>query len=422
MRICVFGLGYVGTVTAASLAGRGHSVVAVDVDAIRVAMLGRGEATVVEPGLDELLAEGLRAARLSATTDVRAALTGAEIAVVCVGTPAGEDGHSDLRQVRAALAAIGENRDPAHPLTVLLRSTVPPGSTASVEPILDGRPGLELVFYPEFLREGSAVADFRTPSLAVVGTHDGGEPSPRVREIAGADAVVTNWATAECVKYACNAFHATKVAFANELGRIGKSAGIDSRAVMDIVCRDRVLNISPAYLRPGNPFGGSCFPKDVLALSRFAESRGVAIPLIASLLPSNGEHARRLREMALRGDERELALIGLSFKAGSDDLRGSSMLELARHALAAGRTVRVFDPAVRRGLPRCAGADAPWVARLCRDRIADALGTGGLVVASQRCLDAAELARHLTPHHRILDVNGWPELRKLPVPYEGFCW
>jgi GDP-mannose 6-dehydrogenase len=238
---------------------------------------------------------------------------------------------------------------------------------------------------------------------------------------------VVDWQTAEMVKYACNAFHATKIAFGNEIGRVGKQVGVDARAVIDLLCQDTRLNISPLYLKPGNPFGGSCLPKDVRALTNHARIQGVNLPLLESLLPSNDRHLQSLLALIEGTGEREIVILGLSFKAQTDDLRESAMVEVAQLLLGRGYQLRIYDRALNLAAliganKRVIDAKMPHLACLLKADLASALGQRGLIVAAQRCASLSDLKECVTPQHHVLDVNGWPELRELPAPYEGFCW
>jgi GDP-mannose 6-dehydrogenase len=293
---------------------------------------------------------------------------------------------------------------------------------------LTGAGGLAVYYYPEFLREGSAVADFEKPSLAVVGTKDGAPPPDALRsELFGLESAVVRWETAELVKYACNAYHATKIAFANEIGRVSKQRGIDAREVMELLCRDTRLNVSSYYLRPGNPFGGSCLPKDVRALTQYGRGEGLQLPLLENLLPSNERHLQSLLGLIAGSGETEVIILGLAFKTDTDDLRESAMVEVAQTLLGRGYRLRIYDPALN--LAALVGSNRrlievkmPHLASYLHADLGQALGKQGLVVAAQRCASLEELRQTITGQHRILDVNGWPELRELPSTYEGLCW
>jgi GDP-mannose 6-dehydrogenase len=432
MKISVFGLGYVGAVTAGCLARHGHEVVGVDVSLQKVEALNRGEAPIIEPGLEDLLKQASRQGLLRATPDAAEAVTETDASFVCVGTPSTISGALDLRfvrQVAERVAAAVRARHKSHVL--IFRSTMLPHSTERLvdEVMADLVAGkrLEVFYYPEFLREGTAVKDFLEPSLAVVGTRDGQLPAPELMQVFGADATAVNWPTAELVKYATNAFHATKITFANEIGRLGKQIGIDSSAVMSLLCADQKLNLSPCYLRPGNPFGGSCLPKDVRALTHFSRQHGVPLPLLENLITSNEQHLRSLLQAVERAEQTEVVILGLSFKSDTDDLRESTMVEVAQNLLGRGYKIRIYDPQLN--LAKLVGSNKrfidtkmPHLASLLHDDLALAAGRQGLIVAAQRCASMADLAKVVTSRHRMLDVNGWPELRQLAAKYEGFCW
>lgn len=421
MKISVFGLGYVGAVTAGCLAEQGHHIVGVDVHPQKVEDFNRGQAPIIEPELEALLRQAHAKGLLRATSNGAEAVAATEVSLVCVGTPSKSNGAPDLGNVQDVAREIAEAlaRNPkAHAL--VFRSTMLPGSTRQLA-------GPHTYYYPEFLREGTAVADFREPSLSVVGTAEGQPFAPELKPLFGRNTAVVNWETAEMVKYACNAFHATKVAFANEIGRLGKQEGINSQTVMELLCRDTRLNLSAAYLRPGNPFGGSCLPKDVRALAHWGGQQGVGLPLIENLLPSNQQHLQHLLHLIAESGHEEVVILGLSFKANTDDLRESAMVEVAQNVLAHGHRLRIYDPQLN--VARLLGSNRrvidlkmPHLASLLRENLKDALGTQGLVIAAQKCASITELAQHVTPAHEVLDLNGWPELRMLSSRYQGFCW
>src|ERR1051326_4651121 len=283
MIISIFGLGYVGAVTAGCLTEQGHQVIGVDVHPQKVEAFNRGHAPILEPGLGTLLAQAHGKALLRATEDCAEAVRSSEVSLICVGTPSQPNGSLDLTHVREVVRQIAEalRREPKQHRLVF-RSTMLPGSTQKlVEDLLSDLAGtgqLEIFYYPEFLRESTAVADFRDPALVVVGTRDGKPFTPALTRLFG-DATVVNWDTAEMLKYACNTFHATKITFANEIGRVCKRMRIDSRLVMSLLCDDTRLNLSPYYLQPGNPFGGSCLPKDLRALGQHGRQHGLNLPL-----------------------------------------------------------------------------------------------------------------------------------------------
>lgn len=432
MHISVFGLGYVGAVTAGCLAARGHHVVGVDVSEAKVEELNRGKPPIIEPGLEERIESSLRAGRLEATTDAVSAVHSTNASLVCVGTPSTVGGSLDLAFVRQVTLQITTAvRAKRHAHSLVFRSTMLPGSTRSLvdeyasDLVASGQ--LAVYYYPEFLREGSAVQDFDAPSLSVTGSKDGNLPAGTDASWLDANTSAVTWETAEMLKYACNAFHATKVAFANEIGRLGKGLNVDSTEVMRLLCRDTRLNISPYYLRPGNPFGGSCLPKDVRALVHRARQTGASVPLLESLLPSNERHLQSLLGMVETSGQREVVILGLSFKSNTDDLRESAMVEVAQHCLGRGYAVRIFDPQLN--LAALVGANKrlidtrmPHLANLLYSDLGQAVGSRGLLIAAQQVVPAQQLAPWVTPDHAVLDVNGWPALRSLPCGYHGFCW
>ncbi|MBU6180406.1 MAG: nucleotide sugar dehydrogenase [Verrucomicrobia bacterium] len=432
--ISVFGLGYVGSVTAAALAERGCLVTGCDVSASKVDLINRGAAPIGEPGLDELLRAQWEAGRVRATVDAGEAVGASEVSIVCVGTPSAPSGALDLQFVEAVSAQLAAAiRRKGRPHAVVFRSTMLPGSTRRIAEASFG--GMEsppsVYFFPEFLRQGSALADFRNPSLAALGVLEPGQSVEPVSMIVDPGIEIMPVESAELLKYACNAFHAMKVVFANEIGRLGKDLGIDSTAVMSTLCRDTRLNLSPYYLKPGTPFGGSCLPKDVAALTHQARKLGVSLPMLDSLMESNRRHLESLLERIERTGIRSVVLVGLAFKDGTDDLRGSAMLELAAQLLLRGYEVRIFDPAVSAenliGANRVfANAKLPRFEELMVSHPGDAVGEDSdhVLVVSKACLPVGELRSCLRGRGRrhLIDVNGWRELAELGVPYEGLCW
>ncbi len=388
--IAVFGVGYVGCVTAACLSRDGHRVLGVDVDAVKAAQLAAGQPTVSEPGLADLVHEAVLAGRLSATTDPAEAVRRTEMALVAVGTPSSSDGSVSTVGVERVIAAIGQAlRDTDRPYTVVLRSTLLPGILEErLGPLLvaaSGRElgdGLHLVNNPEFLREGLAILDYDNPPFVLVGADDA-EAAAQVLELyrgISAETIVSDTRSVALIKYACNAFHALKVAFANEVGSLAGSFGADGHQIMDILCRDTKLNIAKAYLRPGFAFGGSCLPKDLRALTRHAERAHLRLDLLASVLPSNESHLRRAIERVQESGHRRIGLVGLSFKAGTDDLRESPLVILAETLLGRGFDLKIYDPGVVIG--RLRGRNSAYVDRHMPH------------IASLLVDDPAELYRH----------------------------
>lgn len=440
MKVAVVGLGYVGTVTAACLASRGHDVWGVDVDATKVDEVHSGCSPVIEPGLDELVARAVAAGTLHATTSCSKALEGADVSLVCVGTPSTARGGTDLFYLRRAVddivAAMRIARPPAsghH--SVVIRSTVPPGTVEDVViPALnDGLAGTALTvgagMCPEFLREGSGIADFHTSPLLVAGTTD-----RRVAETVTAmfgcldqTVRVVDVRTAEALKYACNAFHATKVSFTNEVSRLFRLLGVDSREVMSLFCEDQVLNISPAYLRPGFAFGGSCLPKDLRSLLHLARMNGADVPLLAGTLATNELVINEVVDRVVARAAHTVAVLGLSFKTDTDDLRESPNVELAERLIGKGFGVHIFDPIVNPD--RLVGANRrhvesrlPHLGRLLTHEPSEALRGADVAVVSSG--DQAVLnALLMIPPPRLIDINGrlGGEVESLPG-YEGLGW
>ncbi len=371
MKIAVIGLGYVGSVSAACLARDGHQVVGVDIDPAKVAMINQGDAPVEEPGLAELLAEQRRRESLAATTDLESTVHDTEMAVVAVGTPSQPDGSVRYDAATAVMRQIGHAlAGTERPYLVAVRSTLLPGileerlipelEDALSEPVGDR---VRICNHPEFLRETTALKDYDRPPFIIVGTDDDEVARTVFALYDGIDAerIQADTRSAAMIKYACNAFHALKVDFANEIGVLAKAMGADGQAVMEIVCRDRQLNISPAYLRPGFAFGGSCLPKDVRALSRFAQQYAIRTHLIDAILPSNHAHLERALEEIRCRDARRIGMVGLSFKAGTDDLRESPQVWLAEQLLGRGYQLTIYDPVVQ--VSRLVGQNQAFVDR-----------------------------------------------------------
>ena len=356
-NVAVIGMGYVGCVTAACLSRDGHQVIGVDIDDAKVAALNSGHSPVSEPGLDELIREQVAQGRFQAITDLAEAIQQSDIALVAVGTPSATDGSVESNAVQRVVQAIGKilrgtNRD----YTVVIRSTLLPGIleeqlVPSLEEAADCELGkqIHLCNNPEFLRETTVIRDYDDPPFVLVGTLDGSHETSAfdLYQSVPAEKIVTNTRTAALVKYACNAYHALKVSFANEIGTLARALGADGQQVMELLCRDNKLNISPAYLRPGFAFGGSCLPKDIRALTRFAQEHAIRTELLNSVLPSNEAHLERALKMVRESGHKKIGLVGLSFKAGTDDLRESPQVILAETLLGRGYDLRIYDPGVR---------------------------------------------------------------------------
>jgi GDP-mannose 6-dehydrogenase len=371
VKVAVFGLGYVGSVTAAALARDGHQVVGVDVSAAKVELVNAKRSPVLEPGVEELIAFNVAAGRLRASDDPADALDGAEVSLICVGTPSRPDGSLDLGYVKQVARQIGAKLSrTADGHRVVVRSTVLPGSArGTVLPEVEsasGRrvgEGWDLCTNPEFLREGCSLRDYDAPPRILVGEREPGGGAPVLALYAGIDAprFAVPLEVAEAIKYTDNAFHALKITFANEVARVWESAGADPSRVMEIVAQDTKLNLSPVYLRPGFAFGGSCLPKDLRALTAAARAHHVQVPMLDAVLRSNEVPIDRALEAVLATGARRVALLGLAFKPGTDDLRESPLVVLAKRLIGEGLELRVHDPAVL--LSRLHGSNRAYLER-----------------------------------------------------------
>jgi GDP-mannose 6-dehydrogenase len=368
MRVSIFGLGYVGCVTATCLAKAGHQVVGVDINADKVAMINGGISPLVEPGLGDLLGEVTAAGSLRATTSTEEGISGSDLAMICVGTPSRDNGQLDVDAIRRVAEGIGRRLQKApKPYTVVLRSTVLPGTTESVLlPALRGTgtphlPALTVAVNPEFMREGSSLRDFAQPPITLVGS-DGPQAGALLRELyalVDAPFVQTSIRCAEMAKYVSNAFHALKITFANEIGDFCEAFEVDASEVMRVFLLDRKLNISEAYLRPGFAFGGSCLPKDLRALAYAARSADLTLPVLSQILPSNDRQIQQGVSRVLATRRRRIGVLGLAFKPGTDDLRESPMVLLVETLIGKGCDVRILDRGV--SIARLGGANRRYI-------------------------------------------------------------
>ena len=434
MKIAIFGLGYVGSVSAGCLAAAGHDVIGVDVEVAKLELLRNGKSPVTEPGLDDLLASAVAAGKLRVTHDTTLAVAESELSLVCVGTPSRRNGSLDstylervIEQIGAAIAVTGAYH------VVAVRSTLLPGVLEStLIPLLErasGRTvgdGIGVCVNPEFLREGSAIRDFLNAPFTVLGETDARAGDVLLRAYAHLDAPVHRLRADEAsmVKYACNAFHALKVAFANELGALCQPLGLDGRRVMRVFCEDRDLNISPRYLQPGFGFGGSCLPKDLRAINYVAKDLDVATPLLGSVIQSNDAHIARVVDAILESGKRRVALLGLSFKNGSDDLRESPFVTLAEALIGKGLTLRVCDPDVAVG--QLVGRNRayiderlPHVAQLMDGDWEKLAAEADVVIVAKRVGDAARLAEIVRPGQLVIDLVGLDALAGAVRPWAG---
>lgn len=421
MRVSVFGLGYVGCVSASCFASAGHNVVGVDVNKAKVDIINAGKSPIVEIGLDELIGEVVSNGRLRATTDAVEAIEASEISFICVGTPSNGDGGVDLTYVERVCQEIGRalrTRREHH--TIVVRSTMLPGTVEEVVvAVLELNSGkqmhkdISICINPEFMREGTSLKDFYSPPFTLIGADDQ-NAAVAVRELyksVAAPVLVVDVKTAEMVKYACNCFHAAKVSFANEIGNICKQLGIDGHKVMEIFCRDTKLNLSAEYLEPGFAFGGSCLPKDLRALISQAKTLDVEVPMLSSVLHSNSLQVEQSFELILQAARTHVGLLGLSFKPGTDDLRESPVVTLIEKLLAKGIKVSVYDNDI--SLSRLFGANRDYIERvvphireLMRENIQDVLEEAGVVVVTKKSDEFRAIASRLRPDQVLIDLVG----------------
>jgi len=438
VSISIFGLGYVGSVSAACFANLGHNVIGVDVSQAKVEALASGRSPIVEERVSELIAKGHETGRLRATTEVAVAVRESDVSFVCVGTPSQRSGKLDLGYVERVAREIGaalKQKESHH--VIVLRSTVLPGTTESlVIPALEQSSGLRagvdftVCYNPEFMREGSAVADFHQPPYTILGAQDPTHLSV-LRELyktVPGPVFETSIPVAEMVKYVSNAFHAVKVSFANEIGTLCQHMGVDTDTVTKIYTSDTKLNISPAYLSPGFAFGGSCLPKDLRALSYKAKELDLGLPLLESTLRSNNVHVDRAVDAVLRTNQRKIAFLGLSFKAGTDDLRESPQVQVIKRLLGEGCQVKIWDKDVSLG--QLAGSNRqyieeviPHIGSLLSSDFEDVVRSGAVVIIATK-VDKDQLVRCVRPDQVVIDlVNLNPANRPAVAgSYQGICW
>lgn len=437
-NIAVFGIGYVGVVSAACLARDGHRVIAVDVDAGKVAAINSGLSPIVENGVAEIIAECVANGRLTATTDAELAIRQTEASFVCVGTPSAPDGSISLAYVKDACRAIGSAiaaKSGFH--SVILRSTIVPGTMEETcIPILETASGQKagtgfgVGYYPEFLRESTAVADYRDPGLIVFGTLDDTTAQLLSDLNGGIDCKihVTDLRTAEMVKYTSNAWRAVKVSFANEIGNIAKSAGLDGQKVMSILTSDLKVSMSPWFMRPGFAFGGSCLPKDVRALRAFAATNRTETPLLDAVLVANAEQIARAEAMVHDAGARRVGLIGISFKPGTDDMRESPLAELASRLIGQGVAVKVWDPFVQEACDAdltSTGRGNDWGIDLKHTLVPsldDLIADADILLVGNRYEDAVTRLSALNGDRTVIDLARIDPARRSGGSYHGICW
>jgi GDP-mannose 6-dehydrogenase len=437
--ISVFGLGYVGTVTAACLAYRGNNVIGVDLSQPKVEAINSGNSPIVEPRVSEIIADSHKAGRLHATSSAETAVLNSEISFLCVGTPSLRNGKLDLGHIEPVCREIGEilkKKNSFH--LVVLRSTVLPGTAETiVVPTLEkfsGKPmgpDFGVCVNPEFMREGTAVADFLKPAMTVIGAVDKAH-SALVRELYAwtpGRMFETSFRSAEMLKYVCNAWHAVKIAFGNEIGTLARELDVDAESVMEMFVSDTKLNISPIYLKPGFAFGGSCLPKDVRALNYRAKELDLKLPLFDSIMPSNEEHLARAVEMVLQTGKRKIGMLGLSFKAATDDLRESPQVQLVKRLIAEGREIQIWDDNVSLG--RLIGSNReyieqviPHIGLLLNANLEEVLRDAEVVVIGTRDLNWDSLKNSIRRDQEVIDLVNLEKSRRPQITsaYKGICW
>jgi GDP-mannose 6-dehydrogenase len=437
LKISIFGLGYVGTVSAGCLANDGHDVIGVDPVQTKVELINNGRSPIIEAEIDEIIASNARAGRLRATDNQANAVRETELSFVCVGTPSQANGNLDLRYIRRICEQIGQAlKDKATRHTVVIRSTVLPGTMHGiVVPVLEEFSGKKagvdfgVCHNPEFLREGSAVKDFNCPPKTVIGELDqaSGDMLAALYRKIDAPLIRTDLETAEMVKYVDNSWHALKIGFANEIGNLCKSFAVDSHEVMKIFCQDKKLNISSAYLLPGFAFGGSCLPKDLRALTYKAKAHDLDLPIMTSILPSNEVQVTRGLQLIMEKGHKRIGVLGFSFKAGTDDLRESPMIEVIERLIGKGFDLRIYDKNVH--IASLVGANRdfilnriPHISKLMVSSIDDVLDHAQTVVIGNKDPDFQSVPERLRPGQRLVDFVRITDRRSENGTYDGICW
>lgn len=437
MKVSIFGLGYVGTVSAGCLAKEGHQVIGVDPVGTKVDLINTGKSPIIEKDIDEIIAEAVRKGRLRATEDSVQAIRDTELSFVCVGTPSQINGNLDLTHVRHVCEQIGQAlkcKLARH--TVVIRSTILPGTMRRVViPVLEETSGKKagidfgICNNPEFLREGTAVMDFDSPCKTVIGELDraSGDMLAALYTKLDAPLVRTEIETAEMIKYIDNSWHALKIGFANEIGNLCRSFSVDAHRAMEIFCLDRKLNISSAYLKPGFAFGGSCLPKDLRALAYSAKRHDLDLPILNSILPSNELQVARGLKLIMEKGHKRIGILGFSFKEGTDDLRESPMIEIIERLTGKGYDVRIYDKNVQ--VARLVGANRdfilnriPHISRLMVDNIDAVLQHAETIVIGNKSTEFESVPQRLHAAQNLVDFVGISNYRSNNGEYSGICW
>jgi len=437
LKVSIFGLGYVGTVSAGCLAKEGHKIIGVDPIKTKVQLINSGKSPIIERDIDEIITEAVNTGQLRATDDTVQAIRDTELSFVCVGTPGQINGNLDLTHVRNVCEQIGHAlkcKSTRH--TVVIRSTILPGTMRRmVIPVLEENSGKKastdfgVCNNPEFLREGSAVADFTFPSKTVIGELDRASGDTVAALYAKLDAPLmrTDIETAEMIKYIDNSWHALKIGFANEIGNLCKSFSIDAHKAMDIFCQDKKLNISPAYLKPGFAFGGSCLPKDLRALAYSAKLHDLELPILNSILPSNELQVSRGLQLIMEKGHKRVGILGFSFKEGTDDLRESPMIEIIERLTGKGYDLRIYDKNVQ--VARLVGANRdfilnriPHISKLMVDNVDAILQHAETIVIGNKSAEFESVPQKLRTGQCLVDFVRISNYRSNNGEYSGICW
>ena len=437
MKISIFGMGYVGTVSAGCLAKEGHEIIGVDPNQIKVDLINQGNTPVIEQDIGEIISAAVASQKLRATVNVNEAVINTEMSLICVGTPSQNNGNLDLKFVQTVCEEIGlALRDKQGFHIVVTRSTMLPGSMSNVViPALEDASGKKagvdfgVCNNPEFLREGTAVYDFYNPPKTVIGETDekSGSAMAKLYEKMDAPLIRTDVKTAEMVKYVDNVWHALKVGFANEIGNICKQLELDGHKVMDIFCQDEKLNLSPYYLKPGFAFGGSCLPKDVRALTYKGQSLDLNLPILNSILPSNQLQIETGINMVIEAKHKNIGILGMSFKAGTDDLRESPIVELIERLLGKGYEIRIYDKNVNLAALMGANKDyilnhIPHISKLLSNSIDEVLSHSATIVIGNGDKEFNSLRSKINSNQTIIDLVRLSELGSAEGRYHGICW
>ena len=438
MKISIFGLGYVGTVSLGCLVRDGHELIGVDIDQTKLDLIAQGHSPIIEEGMQALMADAANSGRVQVTPNAEESILNSDVSFICVGTPSQPNSSQNLNYIERVSEQIGtalKKKDAYH--LVVIRSTVFPGTLNNIiKPILEKHSGkrccehFDLCFQPEFLREGSSIKDYDNPPYTIVGT-DSERAAETMKEIFGhlpCPVYVTDIGSAEMLKYACNIFHALKITFANEIGRLAQSLSVDPHSVMDLVCKDKQLNISPVYMKPGFAYGGSCLPKDLKAMLYVAKSNDILVPMLQGIQPSNQEHIDHAINMVLATGKKNVGMIGLSFKTGTDDLRESPLVVMAERFIGKGLNLKIFDPEVH--MSKLMGANRkyieesiPHISSLLIEKCEDLLAQSEAIIIGLHNPSIVEtLFEHTRDSHWLLDLVNVPYQDRLKGSYQGICW